>query len=105
MEQGLFRKAGIVTHHRYAPPTGRTLKSSDVGHSSRVEVGNFSRAPRTAGKQDMEIAAEIGISNQKAARWRKRFLKKGLAGLAKDAPRPGRTPSIPQTTVDRVIKL
>src|SRR3954453_10237456 len=58
-----------------------------------------------AGKQDMEIAAEIGISNQKAARWRKRFLKKGLAGLAKDAPRPGRTPSIPQTTVDRVIKL
>jgi len=58
-----------------------------------------------AGKQDMEIAAEIGISNQKAARWRKRFLKKGLAGLIKDAPRPGRTPSIPQTTVDRVIKL
>jgi len=32
------------------------------------------------GKQDLEIAAEIGISNQKAARWRKRFLKMGLAG-------------------------
>jgi transposase len=58
-----------------------------------------------AGKQDLEIAAEIGISNQKAARWRKRFLKAGLAGLEKDAPRPGRTPSIPKTTVDRVIKL
>jgi transposase len=58
-----------------------------------------------AGKQDLEIAAEIGVSNQKAARWRKRFLKAGLAGLEKDAPRPGRTPSIPKTTVDRVIKL
>jgi transposase len=58
-----------------------------------------------AGKQDLEIAAEIGISNQKAARWRKRFLKAGLAGLEKDAPRPGRTPSIAKTTVDRVIKL
>src|SRR3954469_6022886 len=58
-----------------------------------------------AGKQDMEIAAEIGISNQKAARWRKRFLKKGLAGLERDAVRPGRTPSIPKTTVDRVVQL
>ena len=58
-----------------------------------------------AGKQDLEIAAEIGISNQKAARWRKRFLKSGLAGLEKDAPRPGRTPSIPKTTVDRVVQL
>ena len=58
-----------------------------------------------AGKQDLEIAAEIGISNQKAARWRKRFLKSGVAGLEKDAPRPGRMPSIPQTTVDRVVEL
>ena len=58
-----------------------------------------------AGKQDLKIAAEIGISNQKAARWRKRFLKSGLAGLEKDAPRPGRTPSIPKTTVDRVVQL
>src|SRR5215471_21073015 len=58
-----------------------------------------------AGKQDLEIASEIGISNQKAARWRKRFLQKGLAGLEKDAPRPGRTPSISKTTVDRVIQL
>ena len=58
-----------------------------------------------AGKQDLEIAVEIGISNQKAARWRKRFLKSGLAGLEKDAPRPGRTPSIPKTTVDRVVQL
>jgi hypothetical protein len=46
------------------------------------------------GKQDLEVAAEIGISNQKAARWRKRFLKFGLAGLEKDAPRPGRAPTI-----------
>jgi transposase len=58
-----------------------------------------------AGKQDLEIAAEIGISNQKAARWRKRFLQAGCAGLEKDAPRPGRTPSIPNQTVQRVIRM
>jgi transposase len=57
-----------------------------------------------AGKQDLEIAAEIGISNQKAARWRKRFLKLGLAGLEKDAPRPGRTPIITSVTVQEVIR-
>ena len=42
-----------------------------------------------AGKQDLKIAADIGISNQKASRWRKRFLALGLAGLEKDAPRLG----------------
>jgi transposase len=57
-----------------------------------------------AGKQDLEIAAEVGISNQKAARWRKRFLEKGLAGLEKDAPRPGRTPSITSAKVQEVVR-
>jgi transposase len=57
-----------------------------------------------ARKQDLEIAAEIGISNQKAARWRKRFLKMGLAGLEKDAPRSGRTPSITLAKVQEVVR-
>jgi len=42
------------------------------------------------GKNDLDIASALQISNQKAARWRKRFLRLGLAGLEKDAPRPGR---------------
>ena len=77
---------------------GRSLPARQVERARVVLLA-------AAGKQDLEIAAEIGVSNQKAARWRKRFLKAGLAGLEKDAPRPGRTPSIPKTTVDRVIKL
>src|SRR5262249_5236680 len=52
----------------------------------------------------LEIAAEIGISNQKAARWRKRFLEFGLAGLEKDAPRPGRTPTITPEKVQEVVR-
>ena len=56
------------------------------------------------GKQDLEIAAEIGISNQKAGRWRKRFLNLGLAGLEKDAPRPGRTPTISAEKVQEVVR-
>jgi transposase len=55
------------------------------------------------GKQDLEIAAAVNISNQKAARWRKRFLKKGFAGLEKDATRPGRTPTITSAKIEDVI--
>jgi transposase len=54
--------------------------------------------------QDLEIAAEVGVSNQKAARWRKRFLKLGLAGLEKDAPRPGRTPTITSAKVQEIVR-
>ena len=46
------------------------------------------------GKQDVEIAALLSIPRQKAARWRKRFLARGLAGLEKDAPRAGRARAI-----------
>jgi transposase len=57
-----------------------------------------------AGKQDKDIAAELEITAHKAARWRKRFLAAGMAGLEKDAPRPGRTPSISAAKVKRVIE-
>jgi len=56
------------------------------------------------GKQDLEIAAAVKVSNQKAARWRKRFLKLGFPGLQKDAPRPGRTPTITPAKVQDVIR-
>lgn len=46
------------------------------------------------GKTDLEIAASLHMTNKKAARWRKRFLELGLAGLEKDATRPGRKPAI-----------
>jgi transposase len=56
------------------------------------------------GELDVAIAAKLSITNQKAARWRARFLALGLAGLEKDAPRPGRTPSISSSTVKAVIQ-
>ncbi len=59
---------------------GRSLPARQVERARVVLLA-------AAGKQDLEIAAKIGISNQKAARWRKRFLKMGLVGLEKDALR------------------
>jgi len=76
---------------------GRSLPARQVERARVVLLA-------AAGKQDLEIAAEIGISNQKAARWRKRFLKMGLAGLEKDAPRLGRTPTITPAKVQEVVR-
>lgn len=56
------------------------------------------------GKLDIEIAAQLSLSPQKAARWRNRFLDAGLEGLKKDAPRPGRTPRITPEMIRQVIR-
>jgi transposase len=55
------------------------------------------------GKQDKEIAGDLEITAHKAARWRKRYLDAGLESLERDAPRPGRTPSISPATIKKVI--
>jgi len=57
-----------------------------------------------AGRTDLEIATALRISNQKAARWRKRFLSLGLNGLIKDAPRPGRKPAIAARLKAEVVR-
>ncbi len=56
------------------------------------------------GKQNKQIGAHLGISTRMAALWRKRFLLRGVEGLLKDAPRPGRNPSIKAAVVDTVIR-
>src|SRR6266446_7164062 len=57
-----------------------------------------------AGLQDQQIAAKLKITPGKAARWRNRFLDGGFVALDKDAPRPGRTPTITPAKVQEVIR-
>lgn len=42
------------------------------------------------GLENQEIAVQLGITRQKAGRWRDRYAEHGLPGIEKDAPRPGR---------------
>lgn len=58
-----------------------------------------------AGKQDKEIAHSLHMTQKKVSRWRKRFRQLGLAGLEKDAPRPGRTPKISPRLIKRVVEM
>jgi transposase len=57
-----------------------------------------------AGLQDKQIAAKLGIMPEKAARWRNRFLDGGWEALEKDAPRPGRTPTITAAQIQEVVR-
>jgi transposase len=57
------------------------------------------------GQQDKQIAATLKITPKKVSRWRRRFLTLGLAGLQRDASRPGRSPKITASFVRRVVNL
>src|SRR6185437_225559 len=58
-----------------------------------------------AGLQDQQIAAQLKITPEKAARWRNRFLDQGMSALDKDAPRPGRTRTITPDKVREVVRM
>ena len=56
------------------------------------------------GALNQTIADELGVSRPTVQLWRDRFLSLRLAGLEKDAPRPGRLPRIPQPKVAAVVE-
>jgi transposase len=57
------------------------------------------------GLENRQIAQQMGMTPEKAARWRKRFLEGGIAALEKDAPRPGRARSITDRSVRKVVEM
>jgi transposase len=58
-----------------------------------------------AGQQDKQIASVMKITPKKVSRWRSRFLTLGMAGLERDASRPGRSPKITAGFMRRVVNL
>jgi transposase len=57
------------------------------------------------GLENQEIAIKLGTDRESVGRWRSRFAKLGLVGIEKDAPRSGRKPSIPRSTVEEIVRL
>jgi len=58
-----------------------------------------------AGFSDLKIATELSVKRQTVARWRSRFIRQGLSGIEKDAPRPGRKPQISAKRVQEIVRL
>ena len=52
---------------------------------------------------NQDIAKKLQVSRPTVQLWRERFLALRLAGLQKDAPRPGRKPRILQRKIDAVV--
>lgn len=74
----------------------RKLEQQSRGRSKAARVVMRSRIVLLAseGLQNKQIARKLQIAPRMVTLWRGRFLEKGIEGLLKDAPRPGRNPSI-----------
>jgi transposase len=57
-----------------------------------------------AGKENQEIATELGIVRHTVGRWRSRYARLGLTGIEKDAPRSGRLPTISRELVEEIVR-
>jgi hypothetical protein len=97
---------------RVAPPV-------ILSEEQREELGKLSRGRLTAvcvverariillcaeGKQNCEIAELLGTTRRTVGLWRHRFIQRGIAGLEKDAPRPGRQKPIAEEVVQGVVR-
>src|SRR3989441_10314320 len=56
-----------------------------------------------AGQSNNRLAKELGISRPTLLRWRERYVEAGVAGLLKDAARPGRRKRIRPEKVEAIV--
>ena len=99
-----MRRAPVIT---LSPEQRTVLESQARSRSFPLRVVERARIVLLAasGQQDKEIAARMVTTPKKVSRWRKRFLALGVAGLLKDAPRPGRNPTISARLRQRVVTM
>jgi transposase len=73
-----------------------TLTKWSRGRSTPARLVLRSRIVLAAadGRENKDIAAELGCTRRTVGTWRNRFAEQGLAGIEKDAPRSGRTPEV-----------
>ena len=96
----------------------RVAPAIELSSEARLELEKLSRRRTTSvrvvqrsrivllaaeGMQNKQIAERLGVAPRMAALWRSRFIELGVAGLMKDAPRPGRTPAISPLRIAGVI--
>jgi transposase len=96
----------------------RVAPAIELSSEARLELENLSRRRTTPvrvvqrsriillaanGMPNKQIAEQLGVAPRMAALWRSRFIRLGVAGLIKDAHRPGRTPAISPEMIAQVI--
>ena len=100
-------------------PSMRTATPISVSPEDRKRLLSYSRGRRVPkrlverakivlmaadGEHNQVIGATLGLSRPTVQLWRDRFATQGIAGIEKDAARPGRKPKLSTAKVRRVIK-
>src|ERR1035437_3244857 len=100
---GMSRRAASIV---LTPEEVSTLERWSRARSIPARLVQRARIVRLAaqGRQSQDIAEELDISRPTVQLWRQRFLALRLAGLEKDAPRPGRRPRIPPQKMRLVVE-
>ena len=99
-----MRIAPVIT---LSPEQRTVLESQARSRSLPLRVVERARIVllAAAGRQDKDIAVLLFMTPKNVSRWRKRFLALGVAGLLKDAPRPGRKPTISARLTQGVVTM
>jgi transcriptional regulator with XRE-family HTH domain len=99
---GVRRAAKIRLHWTQRRQLYALAESPDSARRVALRAKIALRAAE--GRRNAEIAEELAMSPATVALWRRRFIAHGAAGLTRDAPRPGRPPSVPASKVESVIR-
>jgi transposase len=98
-------------------PSGRICDPLHVSAEERQKLESWVRRPKTAqrlawrarivlscaeGKKNQDVAQQLGLDVHTIGKWRERFRRKGLEGLA-DEPRPGAPRRISDEQVETAI--
>ena len=96
----------VAPEIRISAEEKRQLESLALGHSTPARLAQRARIVllAAAGRDNQGIASELGIMRHTVGRWRSRYARLGLAGIEKDAPRPGRLPAVSRELVEEIVR-
>ncbi len=74
----------------------KALTRLSRSNTSSVRLARRARIVLLAwhGKDNTQIAAELGVGRIQVGRWRERYAKDGMAAIERDLPRGGRRPTV-----------
>jgi len=74
----------------------KTLRKLSRSNTASVRLARRARIVVLAacGKDNMQIANELGVGRVQVGRWRERYARDGMAGIEQDSPRGGRHPTV-----------
>jgi transposase len=77
--------------------------------SRRIEARLVERARivllAAEGRENKDIAGELGVTRATVGRWRHRFADHGIAGIERDAPRGGRPPKTRDELAKKIVEM